>query len=58
MTFAANEIEYLNSQPLGRLATVSPEGRPHIAPDVAFAVDDLASVDPSTPRGIDTRDIT
>ncbi|MCW2915866.1 MAG: class putative F420-dependent enzyme, partial [Actinomycetia bacterium] len=90
MTFTASEIEYLNSQPLGRLATVGPDGRPHIVPvgvffdpetqsivigghastnmaaskkfrdcerhrDVAFAVDDLASVDPWTPRGIEIR---
>lgn len=90
MTFSANEIEYLNSQLLGRLATVGPGGRPHIVPvgvfldretqtivigghagtnmagskkfrdaerhpDVAFAVDDLASVDPWTPRGIEIR---
>jgi pyridoxamine 5'-phosphate oxidase family protein len=90
MTFTANEIEYLKSQPLGRLATVGPGGRPHIVPvgvfydpetqtivigghagtdmaaskkfrdaerhlDVAFAVDDLASVDPWTPRGIEIR---
>ncbi|GAA3823026.1 PPOX class F420-dependent oxidoreductase [Sphaerisporangium flaviroseum] len=90
MTFTANEIEYLNSQPLGRLATVGPSSRPHIVPvgvfydaetqtivigghagtnmaaskkfrdaerhpDVAFAVDDLASVDPWTPRGIEIR---
>ncbi|MEU7900510.1 PPOX class F420-dependent oxidoreductase [Nonomuraea sp. NPDC049152] len=90
MTFSAKEIEYLNSQLLGRLATVGPGGRPHIVPvgvfldqetqtivigghagtnmagskkfrdaerhpDVAFAVDDLASVDPWTPRGIEIR---
>ncbi|TMR25020.1 PPOX class F420-dependent oxidoreductase [Nonomuraea turkmeniaca] len=90
MTFTANEIEYLTSQLLGRLATVGPDGRPHIVPvgvfydpqtqtivvgghagtdmaaskkfrdaerhpDVAFAVDDLASVDPWTPRGIEIR---
>jgi pyridoxamine 5'-phosphate oxidase family protein len=90
MTFTAKEIEYLNSQPLGRLATVGPGGRPHIVPvgvfydpetrtivigghagsdmakskkfrdaerhpDVAFAVDDLASRDPWTPRGIEIR---
>jgi pyridoxamine 5'-phosphate oxidase family protein len=30
MTFTANEIKYLRSQPLGRLATVGPGGRPHI----------------------------
>ncbi|MBC6456663.1 PPOX class F420-dependent oxidoreductase [Actinomadura sp. HBU206391] len=90
MTFTPNEIEYLNGQLLGRLATVGPGGRPHITPvgvfydpqtqtivigghagtdmagskkfrdaerhpEVAFAVDDLASVDPWTPRGIEIR---
>ncbi|GAA2404803.1 PPOX class F420-dependent oxidoreductase [Actinomadura vinacea] len=90
MTFTANEIEYLKSQPLGRLATVGPGGRPHIVPlgvfydpearsivigglagtgmaaskkfrdarrhpEVAFAVDDLASTDPWAPRGIEIR---
>lgn len=89
-TFTEAEIRYLKSQPLGRLATVGADGRPHIAPvgvfydpdartivvaghagtgmanskkfrdaqsrpDVAFVVDDLASVDPWTPRGIEIR---
>ncbi len=30
--FTQKEIEYLQSQRLGRLATVSPEGKPQIAP--------------------------
>ncbi|WP_155358174.1 PPOX class F420-dependent oxidoreductase [Acrocarpospora macrocephala] len=90
MRFTDNEIEYLNSQLLGRLATVGPGGRPHIVPvgvfydpetqtiviaghagtnmveskkfrdaerhpEVAFAVDDLASTDPWTPRGMEIR---
>jgi pyridoxamine 5'-phosphate oxidase family protein len=90
MTFTPNEIEYLKGQPLGRLATVGPGGRPHITPvgvfydpqtqtivvgghagtnmaaskkfrdaerhpEVAFAVDDLASIDPWSPRGIEIR---
>jgi pyridoxamine 5'-phosphate oxidase family protein len=87
-TFTDAEIEYLNSQPLGRIATVDAEGRPHVVPvgiwydreadavvvggtggmeeskkfrdasrrpDVAFVVDDLASVDPWSPRGIEIR---
>jgi pyridoxamine 5'-phosphate oxidase family protein len=36
MNFTVNEIEYLNSQPLGRLATVGPGGRPHVAPVGVF----------------------
>jgi pyridoxamine 5'-phosphate oxidase family protein len=82
--FTAREIEYLRGQPLGRMATSSPVGEPHIAPvgfrigpdgetieigghgfsqskkwhdlqanpKIAFAVDDLVSTDPWTPRGI------
>jgi pyridoxamine 5'-phosphate oxidase family protein len=87
-TFTDAEIEYLNGQPLGRLATVDPAGRPHVTPvgvfydpdteavvigggaglaatkkfrdarrhpEVAVVVDDLAAVDPWTPRGIEIR---
>jgi pyridoxamine 5'-phosphate oxidase family protein len=87
-TFTDAETAYLNSQPLGRLATVGADGRPHVTPvgvfhdpetqtiviggtgelpaskkfrdaqrrpDVAIVVDDLASVDPWTPRGIEIR---
>ncbi|PZF81208.1 PPOX class F420-dependent oxidoreductase [Jiangella anatolica] len=88
--FTEAELAYLESQPLGRLATVGPGGRPHIAPvgvfydpeadaivvaghagsgfgasrkfrdalahpEVAYVVDDLASMDPWTPRGIEVR---
>jgi len=88
--FTEAEAEYLDSQPLGRLATVGPDGRPHVTPvgvfydpetrtivigghagtnmaaskkfrdarrcpDVAFVVDDLASMDPWTPRFIEIR---
>lgn len=88
--FTDAEVRYLNGQPLGRLATVGPDGRPHVAPvgvfydpearavvigghagsnmaaskkyrdarrnpDVAFVVDDLASVDPWTPRFLEIR---
>ncbi|MDQ3783411.1 MAG: PPOX class F420-dependent oxidoreductase [Actinomycetota bacterium] len=89
-TFTEAEVEYLNSQPLGRLATVGPDGRPHVTPvgvfydpetqtivigghagsnmatskkfrdarrnpNLAFVVDDLASVDPWTPRLLEIR---
>jgi pyridoxamine 5'-phosphate oxidase family protein len=82
------ELEYLNTQALGRLATVGADGAPHVTsvgvfydpeadgivigsagpmapskkfrdvhgrPEVAFVVDDLASVDRWTPRGIEIR---
>jgi pyridoxamine 5'-phosphate oxidase family protein len=87
-TFTDAEIAYLNSQPLGRLATVGSDGGLHVTPvgvfydpvaqtiaigsaadmaaskkfrdarrhaDVAVVVDDLAAVDPWTPRGIEIR---
>jgi pyridoxamine 5'-phosphate oxidase family protein len=90
MRFTQTEIDYLNSQRLGRLATVDAAGRPHIVPvgvfydaatetiviggfagtnmaaskkfrdarrnpEVAFVVDDLASIDPWTTRCIEIR---
>jgi pyridoxamine 5'-phosphate oxidase family protein len=86
-SFTPQEIAYLHSQLLGRLATVGVDGDPHVVPvgfrynsdldtidigghsiaqskkyrDVArtgraaFVVDDLASVDPWTPRMITMR---
>jgi pyridoxamine 5'-phosphate oxidase family protein len=86
-TFTDAEIAYLNSQLIGRLATVDADGRPHVMPvgafydpeteaivigghelasskkfrdaqqrpDVAFVVDDLAAIDPWTPRGVEIR---
>ena len=87
-TFTDAEIAYLTSQPLGRLATVGPDGTPHVMPvgvfyeadteaiviggagdlaaskkfrdaqrrpDVALVVDDLAALEPWTPRGIEIR---
>src|ERR1041384_3783422 len=36
-TFTAKELEYLRSQPLGRLATVGRDGAPHVVP-VGFQV--------------------
>lgn len=38
MSFTAEEIAYLRSQPLARLATVSPDGQPDVVP-VAFEFD-------------------
>jgi pyridoxamine 5'-phosphate oxidase family protein len=86
-SFTEAEIEYLNGQLLGRLATVGADGMPHVTPvgvfydpeseavviggedlaaskkfrdaqqhpEVAVVVDDLASTDPWTPRGIEVR---
>jgi pyridoxamine 5'-phosphate oxidase family protein len=85
--FTPAEIDYLQSQRLGRLATVGPDGQPHVVPvsfrynpaldtidigghdfakrkkfrdvrsnpRVAFVVDDVASIDPWRPRGIEIR---
>jgi pyridoxamine 5'-phosphate oxidase family protein len=85
--FTPAEIDYLQGQLLGRLATGGPDGQPHVVavgfrynaeldtidigghdfarrkqyqdvqrnPRVAFIVDDLASVDPWRPRGIEVR---
>jgi pyridoxamine 5'-phosphate oxidase family protein len=89
-TFTRAETEYLTKGLLGRLATVGPDGRPHVTPlavffdprdqtlvigghagsnmaaskkfrdaqrhpDVAVVVDDVASVDPWTPRYVEIR---
>lgn len=85
--FTEKETEYLHGQRLGRLATVGPDGSPHVIPvgfrldaeayvidvgghglsgskkwrdlkmnpRIALVVDDLVSVDPWTPRGIEVR---
>lgn len=85
--FSEAEIAYLTDQRLGRLATIGPDGQPHVVPvgfthdadadaihisghdfeetkkfrdaetnpKVAFVVDDLASIDPWSPRGIEIR---
>ena len=85
--FTNEEIEYLNNQLLGRLATVGPDGQPHAVavsfrynaqldtidigghdfarrkkyrdvqrnPRVALIVDDLQSVNPWRPQGIEVR---
>lgn len=88
--FTEAEVAYLSGQQIGRLATVGPDGGPHVTPvgvfydpgtravvigghagtdmaaskkyrdarrrpDVALVVDDLASVEPWTPRGIEIR---
>jgi len=89
MELTANERAYLDSQPLGRLATLAPDGSPQSRPvgyfvndelgtidiggrnlaqsqkfrnirrdgRVALVVDDLATIDPWAPRGIEIRGI-
>lgn len=86
-TLTAQELDYLRTQRLGRLATVDGSGAPQnnpvgfvidettgqllvgglamgssrkfrnvtTNPNVAFVIDDLASVDPWTPRGVEVR---
>ncbi len=85
--FTPSEISYLQSQRLARIATVGPDGQPHVVPvgfhynpdedtidvgghnfakskkfrdvqqnpRVAIVIDDLASVNPWTVRGIEIR---
>ncbi|MEU6431439.1 PPOX class F420-dependent oxidoreductase [Microbispora sp. NPDC046973] len=87
MVFTQAELDYLATQRIGRLATVSPDGQVQNNPTnffldaatgtivigggalgrskkfrnvqqgstVAFVVDDLASVDPWAPRGVEIR---
>ncbi|WP_433444297.1 PPOX class F420-dependent oxidoreductase [Nonomuraea sp. CA-141351] len=87
MSFTQAELDYLATQHIGRLATVSPDGQVQNNPTnffvdaasgrivigggalgrskkfrnvqqgstVAFVVDDLATVDPWSPRGIEIR---
>lgn len=81
MSFTGEEIEYIRSQPLARVATVAPDGQPDVVPvgfefdgfhfyiggfdpnrarrtknvqagneKVALVIDDLASVQPWSPR--------
>jgi len=83
--FTENEAQYLAENFIGRVATASKSGEPHVVPvsytfdgstitfgglnlarslkfrnlmandRVAFVVDDLASVDPWKPRGVEVR---
>jgi pyridoxamine 5'-phosphate oxidase family protein len=86
-TFTDKEAEYLRGQRLARIATVGPDGSPHVVPvgfrlaadataieigghglsrskkwrdlqanpQIAVVVDDLASTQPWSPRGIEVR---
>jgi pyridoxamine 5'-phosphate oxidase family protein len=43
-TFTDAEITYLSSQPLGRIATVGADGRPHVTPVGVFYDPETQSV--------------
>jgi pyridoxamine 5'-phosphate oxidase family protein len=45
MTFTDKEIEYLNGQRLGRLATATRKGRPHVIPTGFRLSDDGAAIE-------------
>lgn len=45
MIFTDKEIEYLTSQPFGRLATVGPHGDPHVVPVGLHYNPELATID-------------
>jgi pyridoxamine 5'-phosphate oxidase family protein len=86
--FTPNEIEYLQQNRLCRLATIGPDGQPHVVPvgyhfdadsdtiqigsrddasktkkfrdaarnaRVTLVIDDMASMDPPSPRGLEIR---
>ena len=44
MLFTPNELEFLRSQRIGRFATVTPSGWPHVMP-VMYAVDDEGALE-------------
>jgi pyridoxamine 5'-phosphate oxidase family protein len=44
MLFTPNELEFLRSQRIGRFATISPSGWPHVMP-VMYSVDDEGALE-------------
>jgi pyridoxamine 5'-phosphate oxidase family protein len=44
MIFSSNELEFLRSQRIGRLATVGPSGWPHVVP-VMYTVDENGALE-------------
>lgn len=44
MLFTPNELEFLRSQRIGRFATLSPSGWPHVVP-VMYSVDDEGALE-------------
>jgi pyridoxamine 5'-phosphate oxidase family protein len=44
MLFTPNELEFLRSQRIGRFATASPSGWPHVVP-VMYSVDDEGALE-------------
>jgi pyridoxamine 5'-phosphate oxidase family protein len=56
MVFSAAELEFLRSQRIGRFATVSPSGWPHVVP-VMYSVDDEGALEFDV-DGVKLRNIT
>lgn len=56
MLFTTGELEFLRSQRIGRFATVSPSGWPHVVP-VMYAVDDGGALEFDV-DGVKLRNIT
>ncbi|GAA3219756.1 PPOX class F420-dependent oxidoreductase [Nonomuraea helvata] len=54
MILTRSELDYLATQPIGRLATVSPDGQVQNNP-TNFVVDDLATLAPWRLRSIEIR---
>lgn len=54
-TFTPSEIEYLNSQRLGRLATVNGRGQPHVVPVTFRYNPELGTLDISGLRNSSTK---
>lgn len=51
MSFTDEEIAYLRTQPIARIATLSADGQPDVVP-VGFEFDDMVSFDPFIARGM------
>jgi pyridoxamine 5'-phosphate oxidase family protein len=56
MLFTTSELEFLRSQRIGRFATVSPSGWPHVVP-VMYSVDDSGALEFDV-DGVKLRNIT
>lgn len=56
MLFTISELEFLRSQRIGRFATVSPSGWPHVVP-VMYAIDDGGALEFDV-DGVKLRNIT
>lgn len=56
MLFTTSELEFLRSQRIGRFATVSPSGWPHVVP-VMYSVDDNGALEFDV-DGVKLRNVT